>query len=212
MFGNPSSAATHTDSLTTQQGNGQRGNLCREALVNSPQMLLTILGLCLIALLLQGALRLPQPIHLPSQAATDAKNDSTEKESGGREDGEPGQRRNSCLCRFECAYFSFSRFNGRKILYQMRINRDERTCLPFESPKPVTDFADTPISFIPRPQLLHLPGPFLSLNLPQTPPPALTPAPSNLQPEIGFLPNSIICIFNKDMSYHSERWGRDRTA
>lgn len=87
-------------------------------------------------------------------------------------------------------YFSFSRFNGREILYQMRINRDERMCLPFESPKPVTDFADTPISFIPRPWLLHLPGPFLSLNPPQTPPPALTPTPasSNEQPEIGFPP------------------------
>lgn len=76
------------------------------------------------------------------------------------------------------AYFSFSRFNGRKILYQMRINRDERMCLPFESPKPVTDFADTPIGFIPSPWPLHLPGPFLSLNPPQTPPPALTPAPA----------------------------------
>lgn len=73
------------DSLTTQQGNGQRGNHCRETLVNSFQMTLTILGVCLIPLLLlRGALQLPQPIiHLPSQAATDAKNGLTQK-SGGR--------------------------------------------------------------------------------------------------------------------------------
>lgn len=77
-----------------------------------------------------------------------------------------------------------------KILYQMRITSDERMCLPFESLKPVADFADTPIGFTSRPWPLHLPGPFLSLNPLQTPPPALTPAPapSNMQPEIGFLP------------------------
>lgn len=70
--------ATQMDSLTTQQANGQSGNLCKETFVNSPQMLLTVLGVCLVLLLLRGALRLPQPIHLRSPAATDAKNGPTE--------------------------------------------------------------------------------------------------------------------------------------
>lgn len=92
-------------------------------------------------------------------------------------------------CAGSSAYSAFSRFNGRKILYQMRINRDERMCLPFESPKPRTDFADTPIGFISRPWPLHLPGPFLFLNrTPQTPPPALTPAPAPKQYAAGNWP------------------------
>lgn len=91
----------------------------------------------------------------------------------------------------------------------MRISRDEQTCLPFESPKPMTDFADTPISFILKPWLpepfcpLHLPGPFFALNpshiLPSSLTPALAPPISNKQSAIGFpLPNGIIGLCNKD--------------
>lgn len=142
----------------------RQGNLYREALVNRPQMSLTVLG----------DLPGPAPLRCPLSPPAHPYPKSKER----------------VVCAGLSAYFSFYKFNGRKILYQMRITRDERMRLPFESPKPVTDFADTPIGFIPRPWPVHLLSPFLSLNPWQPPPPALTPppAPTNMQPEIGFLP------------------------
>ena len=80
LFGNPSvklKPDSNSDGLTDNPARkGQRGN---PVFPHGPQMSLTILGVCLIPLLLRVALRLPQPIHLPNQAATDVKNDSTEK-------------------------------------------------------------------------------------------------------------------------------------
>lgn len=69
-----------------------------------------------------------------------------------------GVKSKDCACRFDCLFFFLKREKLEKPLYQMRISKDEQTCLPFELPKPMTDFADTPISFIPKP---WPPGAFL---------------------------------------------------